>query len=233
MPGYIYAVKGDALYVNLFVQSEAAVDVGGRNVILKQRTRYPWDGAVRITVEPEGRGAWTLLVRIPGWARGEAVPGDLYRFIDDPKGKPSLKVNGKAVAITLDRGFAGIRREWKKGDVVELDLPMPVRRVVANDAVKDNTGKVALTRGPLVYCAEWPDNGGRVLNLVLPDGRPLRAEFRPDLLNGVAVIKGEALASAKGPDGRVTARKQPFLAIPYYAWAHRGPGEMAVWLSRK
>lgn len=233
MPGYIYAVKGDALYVNLFVQSEAAVDVGGRNVILKQRTRYPWDGAVRITVEPEGRGAWTLLVRIPGWARGEAVPGDLYRFIDDPKGKPSLKVNAKAVAITLDRGFAGIRREWKKGDVVELDLPMPVRRVVANEAVKDDAGKVALVRGPLVYCAEWPDNGGHVLDLVLPDDRPLQAEFRPDLLNGVAVIKGEALASAKGPDGRVTARKQPFLAIPYYAWAHRGPGEMAVWLSRK
>jgi DUF1680 family protein len=228
MPGYIYAVQGDALYVNLFVQGEAAVDVGGRNVILKQRTRYPWDGAVRITVEPEGRGTWTLLVRIPGWARGEASPGGLYRFMDDVQGTPSLRINGKAVAVTLEKGFARLTREWKKGDVVELELPMPVRRVVAADAVKDDAGKVALTRGPLVYCAEWPDNGGRVLNLVLRDGQPLRADFRPDLLNGVAVIKGEALASAKGPDGRVTARKQPFLAIPYYAWAHRGPGEMAV-----
>jgi DUF1680 family protein len=233
MPGYIYAVRGDVLYVNLFVQGEGTADVGGRKVTLKQETRYPWDGSVRITIEPEATSAWTLLLRIPGWARDEAVPGGLYRFADNLKEKPTLKVNGKAVVLALDKGFARVRRDWKKGDVIELNLPMPVRRVVAHEAVKDDAGKVALERGPLVYCAEWPDNGGRVLNLALPEGRPLRAEFQPDLLNGVAVIKGEATAAAKDPDGQTAAKKQPFLAIPYYAWAHRGPGEMAVWLPRK
>jgi DUF1680 family protein len=232
-PGYVYAVKNDSLYVNLFVQGEGTADVGGRKVRVRQETRYPWDGTVKITVEPDGKAAWTLLVRIPGWARGEAVPGDLYRFIDDPKGKPSLRVNGKTVAITLDRGFARIRREWKMGDVIELALPMPVRRVVANDAVKDDAGKVALVRGPLVYCAEWPDNGGRVLDLALPDDRPLRAEFRPDLLSGVVVVNGDAADLSGDPGGRASLRGRRFMAIPYYAWAHRGPGEMAVWLPRK
>jgi uncharacterized protein len=233
MPGYIYAVKGDALYVNLFVQGEAEIEAAGRKVTVKQETRYPWDGAVRIAVEPEKKTVLSIMVRIPGWARGETVPGGLYRFADTAAEKPALEVNGKAVAVVLDKGFARIRREWKKGDVIALRLPMPVRRVVADEAVKDAAGKVALERGPLVYCAEWPDNGGRALNLVLPDGRPFAAEFRPGLFNGVAVITGEALAMAKGPAGETTAKKQPFLAIPYYAWAHRGPGEMAVWLPRK
>ena len=224
MPGYIYAVKGDALYVNLFVQGEGVVAVGGRKVTVRQQTRYPWDGAVKIAVEPETAGPFTVLVRIPGWAREEAVPTDLYTFADATAEKPALRVNGKAAAVALEHGFARLDRSWKRGDTIEIVLPMPVRRVVANEAVKDDAGKVALSRGPLVYCAEWPDNGGRVLDIVLPDSRPLRAEFRPDLLNGVVVIRGEALAAG---------RKQPFLAIPYYAWAHRGPGEMAVWLKRR
>ena len=233
MPGYIYAVKGDGLYVNLFVQGEAEVEAAGRKFRVKQETRYPWDGAVRITIEPEKKTALSVLVRIPGWARGEAVPGGLYRFADMAVEKPALEVNGKAVAVVLDKGFARIRREWKKGDVIGLRLPMPVRRVVADEAVKDDAGKVALERGPLVYCAEWPDNGGRALNLVLPDGRPLAADFRPDLFNGAAVITGVALVLVKGRAGDTTAKEQTFLAIPYYAWAHRGPGEMAVWLPRK
>jgi DUF1680 family protein len=253
MPGYAYGVTGDALYVNLFVQGQAAVDVGGRRVQVKQETRYPWDGRVRLMVDPETGGAWTLLVRIPGWARNEAAPGDLYRFLDTARETPALKVNGRKTKIVLDKGFASIRREWKKGDVVDLDLPMPVRRVVANEAVKDDAGKVALTRGPLVYCAEWPDNGGRVLNLALADGSPFVAEWRADLLNGVVRLKGKALMKAGEIGGAGASRaSQPVAAavapssspagaggsrdlilIPYYAWAHRGPGEMAVWLPRK
>ncbi len=231
MPGYIYAVKGDALYVNLFVQGQAAVEVGGRKVTVRQETRYPWDGTVRIAVEPEKAGALAVLVRIPGWARDEATPGGLYRFADAPAGKPALRVNGRSAAIVLENGYARVARDWKKGDVVELVLPMPVRRVVADAAVKDDAGRVALTRGPLVYCAEGTDNGGRVLGLALPDAQPLRAELRPDLLGGVVVITGEAFGPAGGPNER-SAPKRPFLAIPYYAWAHRGNGEMAVWLSQ-
>ncbi|MGA2533874.1 MAG: glycoside hydrolase family 127 protein [Candidatus Aminicenantales bacterium] len=230
MPGYVYAAKGDALYINLFVQSEAEVEAAGRKITVKQETRYPWDGAVRIVIEPEKKTALSVMVRIPAWARGEVAPGGLYRFADTAAEKPALEVNGKAVAVVLDKGFARIRREWKKGDVIALRLPMPVRRVVADEAVKDDAGKVALERGPLVYCAEWPDNGGRARNLVLPDGRPLAAEFRPDLLNGVVVITGEALPLINGTTAEVIAKSRPFLAIPYYAWAHRGSGEMAVWL---
>jgi DUF1680 family protein len=233
MPGYVYAVKGDAVYVNLFVQGEAEVVAAGRKVTVKQETRYPWDGAVKIAFEPEKKTVLSVMVRIPGWARGEAVPGGLYRFADTAAEKPTLKVNGKAVALVLDKGFALIRRAWTKGDVVELHLPMPVRRIVADESVEEDSGKVALERGPLVFCAEWPDNGGRVLNLALPDGRPLGAEFRPGLLNGVVVITGEAVAAPMEPEGGTTVKGQPFLAIPYYAWAHRGPGEMAVWLPRK
>jgi uncharacterized protein len=230
MPGYIYAVKGDALYVNLFVQGEAAVEIGGRRATVRQETRYPWDGTVRISVEPEKGGPLAVMVRIPGWARGEATPGGLYRFADGSAEMPSLKINGKAVRIALESGYARVARVWKKGDVLELVLPMPVRRVVADDAVKDDAGKVALTRGPLVYCAEGTDNGGRVLDLVLPDAQPLRAELRPDLFGGVVVIRGEALAPAEGRDGNPAVTKKPFQAIPYYAWAHRGNGEMAVWV---
>ncbi len=230
MPGYVYAVKGDALYVNLFVQGEAEVEAAGRKVMVRQETRYPWDGAVKIAVEPEKSGTFVVLVRIPGWARGEVAPGGLYRFADGENEEPTLKVNGKAVAINLEKGYARVAREWKKGDVIELGLPMPVRRVKANDAVKDDADKLAFTRGPLVYCAEWPDNGGRVLNIFVPEAQPLRAELRPDLLNGVVVITGEALPLIKGTTAEVIAKARPFLAIPYYAWAHRGSGEMAVWL---
>jgi len=233
MPGYVYAVRGDALYINLFVQGEAEVEAGDRKVTVKQETRYPWDGAVKIAIEPEKKTALSVMVRSPGWARDEAVPGGLYCFADTATEKPTLRVNGKAVPVFLDKGFARIRREWTKGDVIELRLPMPVRRVVTGEAVKDDAGKVALERGPLVYCAEWPDNGGRVLDLSLPDGRPLSAEFRPGLLNGVVVVKGEATAVSAAPPGGAPGRERPFLAIPYYAWAHRGPGEMAVWLPRK
>jgi DUF1680 family protein len=218
MPGYVYAVKGDALYVNLFVQGEATAEVGGRKVTIRQRTRYPWDGAVRITIEPEAKAPRTVFIRIPGWAREEVAPGGLFRFLDEVKEKPSLKVNGKAVAVVLERGFARVSRDWKKGDTIDLVLPMPVRRVVADDAVKDDAGKVAFERGPLVYCAEGADNGGCVLDLVLPDSRAFDAEFRGDLLGGVVVIKGQ----------RPPAHE--LVMIPYYAWAHRGPGEMAVWL---
>jgi DUF1680 family protein len=237
MPGYVCAVKGDALYVNLFVQGEAAVEVGGTRVTVGQQTRYPWDGAVRITVEPERTASWTILVRVPGWARGEAVPGGLYRFADTSSDKPTLKVNGKTVAAVLDRGYARMTRYWKKGDVIELNLPMPVRRVVADEAVKDDAGKVALVRGPLVYCAEWPDNGGRILDLAVPDEAGFRTEWRPDMLGGVAVIMGKAAAITGATGGssesRAAEETQNLVLIPYYAWAHRGPGEMAVWLPRK
>jgi DUF1680 family protein len=233
VPGYVYAQQGDVLYVNLYVASRAEVKMdGGRTVGLVQETRYPWDGAVRITVRPDKAGRFAMNVRIPGWARGEAVPSDLYRFADASDEPVTIKVNGQAVAMTPDKGYARLDRRWKAGDVVELWLPMPIRRVVAHPSVDADQGRVALQRGPLVYAAEWPDNpGGHVRNLLLADDAPLGSEFRADLLGGVQVVKGRATSLAYNAQGEVERRPQDFLAIPYHAWANRGPGEMAVWIA--
>jgi DUF1680 family protein len=235
VPGYVYAQQGDTLYINLFVGSTAEIKMdNGHTAMLVQETRYPWDGAVRMTVVPDTSGSFTINVRVPGWARNEAMPGDLYRFLDKSDEPAVLKVNGKPFPIKLERGYASLNRKWVKGDVIELNLPMPVRRVVASEQVAADRGRVALQRGPLVYCAEWPDNpNGRVRNLVLPDSGPLTAEFKPGLLNGVEIIKSKAIGLAYDENGKLTRSEQDFTAIPYYAWANRGRGQMIVWIPNK
>ncbi|HEX6463577.1 MAG TPA: hypothetical protein VFZ98_03965, partial [Vicinamibacterales bacterium] len=141
--------------------------------------------------------------------------------------------NGRAVRVVIDRGYARIERTWRKGDAIELRLPMPVRRVAANETVREDRGAVALERGPLVYCAEWPDNGGRALNLVLPDSASLESEWRKDLLGGTQAIVGRAIAVRRAEDGVLTEeRPHDLVAIPYHRWSNRGMGEMAVWLPR-
>jgi hypothetical protein len=159
------------------------------------------------------------------------VPSDLYRFADKSAAPATLKVNGQSVPLKLDKGYVALNRTWKKGDIVELNLPMPVRRVVANNQVAADRGRVAIQRGPIVYAAEWVDNpNGKVRNLMLPDSARLSAEFQPALLNGVEVVKGKAVALASDAQGKVNRTTQDFTAIPYYAWANRGKGEMIVWL---
>jgi hypothetical protein len=173
-----------------------------------------------------------MRLRVPGWARNEAVPGDLYSFADEVREPVTLKLNGKPVAVADEKGYVSLNRSWRKGDQIELNLPMPVRRVRANQNVKADRGRVALQRGPLVYCAEWPDNpNGRVRNLLLTPNSDLTAEFRPDLLNGVVVIKGKAQSVSRDDQGQVLHVSQNFTAIPYFAWANRGRGQMAVWLA--
>jgi DUF1680 family protein len=233
VPGYMYAVQTDTIFVNLFAKGTADVSLpNGRKVRLAQDTRYPWDGAVRLTVTPDLPATFVLKVRIPGWARNEAVPGDLYRFADENREPVVLRVNGSDATRPHTNGYVDVRREWKKGDVVELALPMPVRRVVANEKVEADRGRVALQRGPVVFAAEWPDNSnGKVRNLVLlPDAR-LTSEFRNDLLNGVQVIRGRAASLAYDAQGKIVRTEQDFTAIPYATWANRGRGEMTVWLA--
>jgi DUF1680 family protein len=232
VPGYVYAQQQDMLYVNLFVGSTAQIKMdSGRTVSLTQETRYPWDGAVKMTVNPDKKGTFAINVRIPGWARNEAVPSDLYRFADKLDDSVMLKVNGKSVSLDLNKGYVSLKRDWQKGDVIELTLPMPIRRVIAGEAVEADRGRVALQRGPVVYCAEWPDSpSGKVRNLMLPDNTRLTAEFKPDLLKGVVVIRGKAFAAAYDAEGKLMKQEQDFTAIPYYSWANRGRGEMVVWL---
>jgi hypothetical protein len=188
---------------------------------------------VKITVEPKYLSQFTINVRIPGWARNRPVPSDLYRYLSKNEEKVTLKVNDKNILLHVVKGFARVRRTWRKGDKIELHLPMPVRRVLCHEKVQENVGKVALERGPIVYCAEWVDNAGRVLDFVLPDDVALRPEYRKDMLDGITVIRGEIPLVVGGGERQAGAKeRQGFVAIPYYAWAHRGAGEMAVWLKR-
>jgi hypothetical protein len=232
VPGYVYAQRGDALWVNLYMASNAEIKLdNGRTVKLVQETRYPWEGAVKMTVNPDQAGPLTIHVRIPGWARNEPIASDLYRFADKNAEAPTLKVNGAAVPVKTDKGYVAVTRTWKAGDVIELNLPMPVRRVAAHEMVAADRGRVAIQRGPIVYTAEWPDNpNGKVRNLMLPDSARLTAEFRPNLLKGITVVKGKAVALALDAQGKASRREQEFTAIPYYAWANRGQGQMMVWI---
>jgi len=231
---YIYAQGQDAVYVNLFVGSRAEIALAGNKVKLKQETRYPWEGTVKITVDPERAGKFALNLRIPGWAQNQPMPSDLYQYLGKAAGSASMKLNGKPIKLEMAKGFARISNDWKKGDVIELTLPMPVRRVLANPQVKDDEGRVALERGPLVYCAEWPDNGGQALNLFLPDDASLKSEFRQNLLGGVNVVTGKVQALGRGANGvSIESKPHQLTAIPYYAWANRGMGEMEVWLARR
>ncbi len=228
--GYIYAQMRGALYVNLFVTSHAAVELNGHKVVVRQQTRYPWDGAVKIVLEPDESCAFSVAIRIPGWARNEVLPGDLYRFLDHSDAWPTARINGEAMTVDAPGdGFMRIQRTWSPGDTIELDLPMPIRRIAANEKVQADRGRVALQRGPLVYCAEWCDQSDRrVGNLILSDDVLLNSHWQNGLLGGVMVIQGRVQAFQE--DG--VLRDQGFTAIPYYAWAHRGSGEMAVWLAR-
>jgi hypothetical protein len=203
----------------------------GHILNITEETRYPWDGRVKMTLHPDASAQFTVNVRVPGWARDEAVPGDLYRFIDHPHEPVTLKVNGHEVPLTFDKGYVPLTREWKDGDIIELNLPMPVRRVAANEAVQADRGRVALQRGPIVYCLESPDNpGGHVRSLMLPDDARLTASFERDLLNGVEVLRASAFLVSRDEQGQLVKTARSIQAIPYYAWANRGRSEMMVWV---
>jgi hypothetical protein len=220
LPGLVYAQRLREIFVNLFVGSEADVTVDGTKIRLTQHTDYPWDGRIAVRVDPEKPTRFDLMIRVPGWARGLAMPeGELYRFADAPAGDRrqalTLTVNGQQVPIRIDgdRGAARLSREWRRGDEVVLDLAMPVRRVVARDEVAEDRGAAAIQRGPIVYCLEAVDNKGAVSNLRIPLDAALAYRFDRGLLGGVGVVSADSI-----------------VAVPYYAWGNRGKGEMAVWI---
>lgn len=232
MGQYVYATSGDKLYVNLYARSQAQVKMDDLKVSIEQETDYPWSGEIKIKVNPEKADDFSIYLRIPGWALGQPIPGDLYYFADKLETKPVVRVNGQEVPLNLENGFLPVTRKWQSGDVIEVSLPVEPRRVLAHENVKADHGLVAVQRGPLVYCAEWPDNNGRVSNLLLPDNAELKAEFVPDLLGGLAVVRASGLAYYI-EKGKVVRKEQEIVLIPYYAWAHRGRGEMAVWIPRE
>lgn len=230
LPGYVYAVKDTQVYVNLFMGNEAELKVGGKKVILHQETCYPWDGHVTLTVDKNAAGMFAMKIRIPGWVRNQVVPSDLYTYSDGKRPGYSVKVNGEAVTSALEQGYFTIERKWKKGDRVELQLDMEVRTVKANGKVEADRGRMAVERGPIVYCAEWPDNSFNVLSLLMNQHPQFEVVERPDLLYGLNQIKTPVQTLEYDEQGRLVVKDQELTLIPYYAWAHRGPGNMAVWL---
>jgi len=234
VPGYVYAQKGKDVYVNLFIAGNAGLTVNNKSVEIIQQNNYPWDGALKFTMAPKSPLAFNLLVRIPGWAQNKAMPSDLYKFANTSDKKAQIIINGQPVDYSMQNGYAVLKRTWKKGDLVEVNLPMEVRRVIANENVKDDMGKVALQRGPIIYCAEWPDNNGKAANIIIPGSATFITEYKPDLLNGIVVVKSNVPVVVVNNDGNtVSTVNREFMAIPYYAWAHRGKGEMMIWFPTK
>jgi hypothetical protein len=228
LPGYVYAQKGHDLFVNLFVSSTARLQVEGQPLQLIQKNNYPWDGHLSFILLPDHPLPLTVKLRIPGWIRNEAIPSSLYTFEKSLPGKVEILINGKPVHYTIEHGYAVLNRTWRKGDHITMNLPMPVEKVVADSRLTDDMGKVAVQRGPLMYCAEWNDNGGKVSDLVLPANSSLLPQKRPGLLEGVTILTGQGLRQT----GAATeAQPTPVTLIPYYAWANRGKGEMMVWLT--
>lgn len=232
IPGFVYAVKKKTIYVNLFIQGKGQIEIPHNTIQLKQKTAYPWKGDVEIKVNPEKRARWTLNIRIPGWARNQPVPSELYTYSQSLENKPVVTVNGEQVALNLKKGYLPIKRKWQKNDTIHIHFPLPVRRVKAHPAVQADQGRVALERGPLVYCAEWVDNGGGVTHFRLKKNAKLETQFRPQLLNGVTIVKGKAEAYYK-QESELKKEEKQIILIPYYSWAHRGNGEMAVWLAQE
>jgi uncharacterized protein len=231
VPGYIYAVTDKELYVNLFISNEASLSLGKKKVSISQKANFPWDGKVELTINPESNSKFVVKIRIPGWAQNEAMPGELYKFSDQDNEPVKMLVNGKSAEIISADGYAVVSRKWEKGDKIFIEFPMPVRKVIADGRVKEDHGKIAFQRGPLIYCAEGPDNNsGNILDLVLKSDAAVTAKFDTTLLNGTEVIETSGVQTKKNLDGNVDLlSEEPVKLIPYALWNNRGAGQMKVW----
>jgi uncharacterized protein len=235
VPGYIYAQQQNKIYVNLFISSATKISLSNKSTVgLNMQTQYPWDGNVKITINPTQRTKFSVYIRIPGWVRNQPVPSNLYSYINPTTETMVVKVNGKTAEYKTEKCYAVIDREWKQGDVIEYILPLNIHRVEANSNVEDDKNKVALERGPIVYCLEEVDNNFIFGNMMLPDDAVLSATFEKNKLNGVSVLTGEGIVFDSSTDGLSKQPKtQSFIAIPYYSWCNRGITQMEVWLPRK
>lgn len=231
LPGYVYAVKDNNVYVNLFMSNNAKLKVNGKEVALSQQTNYPWNGNVTVTVDKNKAGQFDMKIRVPGWVQNRPVPSDLYNYSDNKRLGYSVKVNGVAAegSITSD-GYFTIDRKWKKGDKVEIHFDMEPRTVKANGKVDADRGRVAVERGPVVYCAEFPDNDFEVLSAFINQSPKFTVTERPDMLYGIVELSTDAQVLSYDNNGRLVAKDVKLNMIPYYAWNHRGPGQMAVWI---
>jgi len=237
LPGYVYAVRGDDVYVNLFLSNTATLQVKGRQLVLSQQTGYPWDGDIAISIDKNSVGLFSLKIRIPGWLKQQPLPSDIYTYTDGQKPTYTVAINGIPLetkdyspsSLTPD-GYLTITRRWKKGDRIELHLDMQPRTLQAHRRVEADRGRIAVERGPLVYCAEQPDNSADIMNVLL--------NKQPQFTLGTTDIAGTSVVTLTTDGqsldydaaGRLAPRDCRLTLIPYYAWCHRGNSKMRVWL---
>lgn len=234
IPGYIYAQKNDSIYANLFIAGTASLQLNHKSIQIKQENNYPWDGNLKFIINTAQPADFNMLIRIPGWAQNIALPNNLYHFTNVLTSKVVILINGKNADYQIQNGYAILKRTWQKNDLIQVILPMESRKVVSDTLIKDNIGKLSLQRGPLMYCAEWKDNSGTTSNIILPATSTLKAIYNADLLHGVVELKSQASIVEISTNGQeIKTNKKPFTAIPYYAWANRGKGEMTVWIPEK
>ena len=233
LPGYVYAIKNRDVYLNLFMSNTANLQIEGKSVSLKQTTNYPWDGDVQVEVTKASGKAFNMMIRIPGWVRNEVLPSDLYSYADNKKTNYSVKINGESIQSSLAKGYLSIDRKWKKGDRIEIHFDMQPRMVKAHEKVKADKGRVSFERGPVVYCAEWPDNYTEIPSILLPEKPEVEVVDKPDMLNGIKELKTQAQSLSINEKGWLETRNVTLTLIPYYAWSHRGDGQMAVWLPQE
>ena len=233
LPGYIYAVKDKNVFVNLFLSNTATLNVGGKKLTLSQQTSYPWDGDITITIDKSTAGEFALKIRIPGWLKGSVVPApsDLYRYADHKHLNFTCSVNGDTnVKTTSDDGYLNITRRWKKGDKIQLHFDMEPRIVRANNKVEADRGMIAIERGPLVYCAEHPDNQFDVFSALVSQEPQFQLDKAEIAGTPVVTLTTDAQTLDFNKQGKLTVKDQTLTLIPYYAWCHRGSGKMRVWL---
>jgi uncharacterized protein len=228
---YVYGVSEKDIYVNLFIGSSTSLTLQQTKVDLRQVTEYPWNGKVALEVNPSKNSSFALRIRLPGWLKGQAVPGDLYQFKKGNSQQITILLNGVSIPYKEELGYAIIEREWRKGDKISFELPMEVKRVTARSEVKAANNRVALQRGPIIYCVEGTDNEGKAWHFVLPDNEPVKAAFDKNMLGGIMTLQFNAPSVKISADGlNVSTSKQNITAIPYFSWCNRGQTPMQVWL---
>ena len=238
VPGYVYCQSGDEIYVNLYVQSSANIELDNTSVELFQTGNYPWDGNMTLTVNPSVSSDFCVYIRIPGWARNNPVPSDLYQYENQSQETASIAVNDELVDMKIKKGYVKISRKWQPGDIISVTLPMSVRKVLSHPSIAADVDHIAIERGPIVYCAEWPDQATQNLtHMYLPENTVFTTEYKADMigLTEYSDIGNIITANIKGvyenESGGIDEADELLTAIPYYAWAHRGEGPMAVWLA--
>jgi DUF1680 family protein len=231
---YIYGKADDKIFVNLFIGSSTNFQIGKTSVPFRMETNYPWDGNVKMSVGPSKKVKYAMHIRIPGWANNTVVPGALYSFKAEEAAKVEVLLNGKPVSYQVERGYAVVERTWQNGDEIELKLPMEVRQIKSRNEVKANEDRIALQRGPLVYCVEGADNAGEVWNLLVPKNPTFETGKGQILDESVVTIQANLLAVEAAPDGlNIKTKPKSVRAIPYYTWANRGNNPMQIWLPAK